>query len=52
MGHADIKTTMLYAHHVPRHDAAETLGAAIEARHSPGTSRVSRMCRTGAFRPR
>jgi integrase len=22
MGHADIQTTMIYAHHVPRHDAA------------------------------
>jgi integrase len=23
MGHADIKTTMRYVHHVPKHDAAE-----------------------------
>jgi integrase len=25
MGHADIQTTMIYAHHVPQHDAAERL---------------------------
>jgi hypothetical protein len=25
MGHADIQTTMQYAHHVPKHDAAEQL---------------------------
>jgi integrase len=25
MGHADIQTTMIYAHHVPRHDAADKL---------------------------
>ena len=26
MGHADISTTMIYVHHVPRHDAADRLG--------------------------
>ena len=25
MGHADIHTSMIYAHHVPRHDAAAKL---------------------------
>ena len=25
MGHADIQTTMIYAHHVPQHDAADRL---------------------------
>ena len=25
MGHADIQTTMIYVHHVPRHDAAARL---------------------------
>ncbi len=25
MGHADIQTTMIYVHHVPRHDAANRL---------------------------
>jgi integrase len=29
MGHADIQTTMIYVHHVPRHDAAEKLSAAV-----------------------
>ena len=31
MGHADIATTMIYVHHVPQHDAAERLGAALAA---------------------
>jgi len=31
MGHADIATTMIYVHHVPRVDAAERLGAALAA---------------------
>src|SRR5215212_4829321 len=25
MGHADIATTMIYVHHIPRHDAADRL---------------------------
>jgi len=25
MGHADISTTMVYAHHIPKHDAADAL---------------------------
>lgn len=29
MGHADIATTMLYVHHVPQHDAAAKLSAAV-----------------------
>jgi hypothetical protein len=29
MGHADIQTTMIYVHHVPRHDAAEKLSKAV-----------------------
>jgi integrase len=29
MGHADISTTMLYVHHVPQHDAAAKLSAAV-----------------------
>ncbi len=32
MGHADIQTTMIYAHHVPRHDAADKLSALLERR--------------------
>jgi integrase len=29
MGHADIQTTMIYVHHVPRHDAATRLSAIV-----------------------
>lgn len=29
MGHADIKTTMIYVHHVPQHDAAARLSAIV-----------------------
>lgn len=36
MGHSDISTTMNYAHHVPRHDAARRLSAAFgEDRGAP-----------------
>jgi integrase len=35
MGHADIATTMIYVHHVPRHDAASRLSAALEAAAAP-----------------
>jgi integrase len=38
MGHADIQTTMIYAHHVPQHDAAEKLTRMLEAR-SPKSAR-------------
>ncbi len=31
MGHADIATTMIYVHHVPRVDAAEKLSSALRA---------------------
>ena len=30
MGHADIKTTMRYVHHVPKHDAAERFSRFVE----------------------
>jgi integrase len=30
MGHADISTTMIYVHHVPRTDAASRLSALLE----------------------
>jgi hypothetical protein len=29
MGHADISTTMIYVHHVPRVDAAERLSRVV-----------------------
>ena len=35
MGHAHIETTMLYVHHVPRHDAARRLGAIVDAGRVP-----------------
>jgi integrase len=35
MGHADIQTTMLYVHHVPQHDAADKLSAALRAESTP-----------------
>lgn len=31
MGHANIATTMIYAHHVPKHDAADALTALVSA---------------------
>ncbi len=31
MGHAHITTTMIYVHHVPRHDAADRLSRALDA---------------------
>jgi integrase len=31
MGHANISTTMIYAHHVPKHDAADALTALVNA---------------------
>jgi integrase len=31
MGHADIQTTMLYVHHVPKTDAAARLAAVMES---------------------
>jgi integrase len=43
MGHSDIKTTMRYAHHVPKHDAAQRFTAAIERQRSvsPAVSRTA-----------
>ena len=29
MGHAHIQTTMIYVHHIPRHDAAQRLSAVV-----------------------
>jgi len=42
MGHADIQTTMLYVHHVPQHDAADKLSAALSADIAPQHSDASR----------
>lgn len=35
MGHADIATTMIYVHHVPRVDAAERLSSALRTAATP-----------------
>jgi integrase len=35
MGHADVQTTMIYVHHVPQHDAADKLSAALRAETTP-----------------
>jgi len=35
MGHADIKTTMKYAHHVPKHNAADALNRLVETETAP-----------------
>ena len=35
MGHADVSTTMIYVHHVPRTDAAARLTALLEPRERP-----------------
>jgi integrase len=35
MGHADIKTTMIYVHHVPKDDAADALTALVGSASSP-----------------
>ncbi len=41
MGHADIQTTMIYAHHVPQHDAAERLSRLLELRSPNSTRRTA-----------
>lgn len=38
MGHADIQTTMIYAHHIPKTDAAAALTAFVEGKRSPTSS--------------
>jgi integrase len=35
MGHADVHTTMRYAHHVPKHDAAARFAAAMASQREP-----------------
>ena len=44
MGHANIETTMIYAHHVPKRDAAKRFGEAIEQ------AKAENVTRTGALR--
>lgn len=35
MGHEDISTTMIYVHHVPRHDGADKLSALLRRETEP-----------------
>ncbi len=35
MGHADVATTMVYVHHVPKTDAAERLSRLVAAETAP-----------------
>ena len=42
MGHADIQTTMIYAHHVPRHDAAVQFTEFVRAAKETVPPNVSR----------
>jgi integrase len=42
MGHADIATTMIYVHHVPRLDAAERLSAALDSSSPTNLVRTAR----------
>jgi integrase len=41
MGHADIHTTMIYAHHVPKTDAADRFSAFVEREASGAGGGVS-----------
>lgn len=35
MGHEDVSTTMIYVHHLPRHDAADKLWALLRRETEP-----------------
>jgi len=35
MGHQNVETTMIYVHHVPQHDAAAKLSAALRTEATP-----------------
>jgi integrase len=37
MGHESIDTTMIYVHHVPQHDAAAKLSAALRTDATPAS---------------
>jgi len=40
LGHADVQTTMIYVHHVPKVDAAERLSALVRAETAPAMQAV------------
>jgi hypothetical protein len=46
MGHADISTTMIYVHRIPRHDAAARLSALLDGEAAEGGGR--RVAATGS----
>lgn len=46
MGHANIETTMIYVHHVPKHDAADRLSALVAAALAPAESVPPTVSRT------
>jgi integrase len=48
MGHADIQTTMMYAHHVPKHNAADALTDFVRAQRETVSPSVSRTAENGA----
>lgn len=48
MGHADIQTTMIYVHHVPKGRAADELGAVIDRAMGAMSPTVSRTAENGA----
>jgi integrase len=45
MGHADVATTMIYVHHVPKVDAADRLSALVRAETAPEMRVVGGMTR-------
>jgi len=40
MGHRDIQTTMIYVHHVPRHDVADKLTESLKGSNEDPTRRT------------
>jgi hypothetical protein len=47
MGHADIAATMIYVHHVPRHDAADRLSRALREASTPMSGDATTNVREG-----
>ena len=41
MGHADVQTTMRYAHHVPKHNAADRFSAFVASQRADVASGAS-----------
>ena len=45
MGHQDIQTTMIYVHHMPRHDVADKLSELLNGDKDDPTRRTRRIIR-------